>query len=203
MKSGVITPGGRVPSFPQSGGPLPPGQIDRVDRNKIGARPFPIRPTPPRGGIVAFPDRFPPGRTNLPREEFFDQLGQGGAGQGFLTPFGETAPQRFRNQPDQIGGLGAQVFKDFQAKDPLSIYKDLVDPGNFGIEKQAFLDMSPFQQFMWSERARRKLGLKGHRRGPGRPPKRPRPSPFPRPLPYPDPRRLPPDRPNPFPMFGG
>jgi hypothetical protein len=134
------------------------------------------------------PRRLPPGDfPGRPREERFDQLGQAGAGQGFLTPFGETTPQRFRNRPDQIGGSGAAAFSEFQEMDPLDVYKQVVDKASLGIRKNDFLDMSPFQQFMLNERAKRKLGIRGRRRGPGRPPKRPRPFPFPRPFPRPRP----------------
>jgi len=167
--------------------------FEEDDRRRIGAD------GPPRA--LGLPDRFRPGpnthgtvyrpppptnggiQGNVRREERFDQLGQSGAGQGFLTPFGETTPQRFRNRPDQIGGSGAAAFEEFKGQDPLNVYKDVVDKASLGIRKNDFLDMSPFQQFMLNERSKRKLGIKGRTRrpGPGRPPKR-------RPLP-------------PFPMF--
>ena len=174
-----------IPSGPFDPGPLDPVGPGRPRRLNIPSGPFdpgPLDPVGPgRPRRIPDPRRGPRGpRIPSPRElppspDALDAPAAGGAGQGFLTPFGQDVPQRFRGAGKDFigGGRGASAFARFQwqlNKDPGQINSQIISA--FPKMKKSVLNMSPFQKFMFMQRARRQN--RRIKRGPGRPPRRPR-----------------------------
>ena len=129
----------------------------------------------PGGHNFRQPDPLPPRREPPPPLGALDAQSSGGAGQGFLTPFGQSVPQPFRGGGRDFigGGRGASLFAQFQGQlntDPGKVDSQIISA--FPEMKGSVLNMSPFQKFMFMQRARRQN--RRIKRGPGRPPRRPR-----------------------------